>query len=1168
MSNNIEFDLILKDKQFQQAAAKAAAGVDKISANVEGLEASLAKTGKRSSSVFSTRNILKFSGALIGVQTAMAAVSKATRFLTSEVSESIKTFADYEKSMLAVKTLLDESALGGRTAEQVFASMGQEMSTVLRTIPVDAQSATKALFDITSAQIDATQATNVLTAASKLAVAGNTEVATATRGIIKSLVSYGIEASKAGEVAAKFFTAQKLGLTTVEELTKGIELVAPQAAQLGISLDEVLSTIVGTTRGALNTNKAFIGLAAAMKSVINPTEEAKALAKELNLEFDVQSLKTRKLAGFYQYLNETVGGNVEAMTTLFGSARALRQVMSASTESGQKGIVQTLKQLQNSAQNGVVFNKAYEDSVAGLANQFQLFGNKVDEVWKGIITQVAPALTRFLTEVGTSLDRALAALQNPAVQADIRNIAEAFASFSKYIFDAILNIETITQKLVTLVNVIRSINDITNFISNVSTLDIKQFIIYISALSRLRDEQKRLQASGDLLGAAKAGSDITRLQDKLEQLKNGLKDPDLKLDLKGPQEAWEFTGEVKRAAVEAKERVEKQAREAAELEVQLAKDAEARKRKIQLEEQKARHEKYIKELGRQLKRISSMTEDAGLSDLQATERSYQEDLKLLEAAHANKLLLDKDYLSQLDQLKQYYADKEDDIRASSFNKATEETDKLLDKYRSSKMTELEILENTYDQQILKTKEAAQQGILTAFEAEEIVAELKKAKADEVAEYLVSSNRDANDQIVANTLSALGAIGNQLVTGQQAQKGVREAGVAVDEAKAAKQAAVFDPQNTRVFEEQIASTEALIATYKNAKSNLKESQFNASDAWIKKQTKLYEAEIDKRERILSQQKELLKTASTSNATRQAALDKSSENLASATETFNAAQEARDQAAQAALVSGAAAVANVVVPGLGVAVQPFLTAMLGSPEDAKQFIEAIIDQIPLFIDALVANIPVIVEALAEASPTIALALASAVAETFANPVWQAKLAWGVFTAFLNGLSLAVEKIFNGFDNIVVPAWRSAIDDVTSYFSEKWNAVIDKIKSIFSGGAVASAGGTILSEAGSFLGIGAATGGFVTGVGTKDTVPAVLTPGELVIDRTTGPRLNAFMDNYQEGGAKPASSGQSEFLLAQILAELVKPTKASATVEFNGDTLADIILNLNRRGARLSP
>lgn len=91
-------------------------------------------------------------------------------------------------------------------------------------------------------------------------------------------------------------------------------------------------------------------------------------------------------------------------------------------------------------------------------------------------------------------------------------------------------------------------------------------------------------------------------------------------------------------------------------------------------------------------------------------------------------------------------------------------------------------------------------------------------------------------------------------------------------------------------------------------------------------------------------------------------------------------------------------------------------------------------------------------------------------------------------------------------------------------------------------------------------AATGAFVPR-GT-DTVPAMLTPGELVIPRKDVDRLSAFLDTVEA-----RNSSQSSVNLEQILSRMDRTSQKEVTVniQVGEKQLSQVLLNLNRQGFR---
>lgn len=96
------------------------------------------------------------------------------------------------------------------------------------------------------------------------------------------------------------------------------------------------------------------------------------------------------------------------------------------------------------------------------------------------------------------------------------------------------------------------------------------------------------------------------------------------------------------------------------------------------------------------------------------------------------------------------------------------------------------------------------------------------------------------------------------------------------------------------------------------------------------------------------------------------------------------------------------------------------------------------------------------------------------------------------------------------------------------------------------------------------GMAQGGLVPAGYDNDTFPARLTSGELVVDRSTTRDLQDFLSNTNSSNADATVTNN---LLSQLIDLMSGGQSVRTEVQFNQDTLADIILELNRNNARLT-
>jgi hypothetical protein len=83
--------------------------------------------------------------------------------------------------------------------------------------------------------------------------------------------------------------------------------------------------------------------------------------------------------------------------------------------------------------------------------------------------------------------------------------------------------------------------------------------------------------------------------------------------------------------------------------------------------------------------------------------------------------------------------------------------------------------------------------------------------------------------------------------------------------------------------------------------------------------------------------------------------------------------------------------------------------------------------------------------------------------------------------------------------------------------------------------------------------------------DTVPAMLTPGELVVPVDLVEGLRRLVGQQAAGGA--IDSGATLALLARAVELLERPVEVSTSVQVRDKVFADIMLELSRRGARTS-
>jgi len=268
------------------------------------------------------------------------------------------------------------------------------------------------------------------------------------------------------------------------------------------------------------------------------------------------------------------------------------------------------------------------------------------------------------------------------------------------------------------------------------------------------------------------------------------------------------------------------------------------------------------------------------------------------------------------------------------------------------------------------------------------------------------------------------------------------------------------------------------------------------------------------------------------------------------------------------------ADLVLPGIGGAVTQIAGLLSQGPEQVKKVIEEFIKYVPQFIEAIADAIPVVIDtlidvllfkgglerivgALLRASPRIAIALAVAFRDAVVNGANAIGNAIGKFFAD------ALDAIFEPIQDLFKPL-EDALGFLSELIGQLFQPIADLINAIASAFGGKGGGRGLIAETFdrwfSRGGLVYAADGFFQPRGT-DTVPAMLTPGELVVPRDMVGELGAFLNSQRS-----EAPGSDAAMLSAIYAAVSGPIVVKTEAKVKEQAFADIILQLNRQNARL--
>jgi TP901 family phage tail tape measure protein len=257
---------------------------------------------------------------------AQAIGSKISRNLTMPLTlvggASVKLAVDFDKSMTKIESLVgiagEEVAKMGDTAKQMATDTGRS-----------ATEAADALFFITSAGLEGSEAMNVLDASLQAAAVGLGDTATVADLATSAMNAYGSDTLGASDATDVLVAAVREGKLESSELAGAMGSVLPIASNMGVSFNEVGAAFAAMSRTGTNAAVASTQLRGILNGLLKPTKDAEDALSGMGLSSAGlrQSLKEDGLLATLEILKTNFEGNDQAAAKVFGNVRALSGVM-------------------------------------------------------------------------------------------------------------------------------------------------------------------------------------------------------------------------------------------------------------------------------------------------------------------------------------------------------------------------------------------------------------------------------------------------------------------------------------------------------------------------------------------------------------------------------------------------------------------------------------------------------------------------------------------------------------------------------------------------------------------------------------------------------------------------------------------------------------------------
>lgn len=228
---------------------------------------------------------------------------------------------ELETRLVEVSTLVD------KTNQQLVEDFDRVSEALLRLDPHLGTTVelVKGLYEIMSAGITKpVDALKVLTASAKYAKVGLTDLATAASSVTAIVKAYGFAGEQARKITDALFASVREGKYHTDELNDALGKILPSAAQMNVSIEEIVATLAIMTQRGLGVTEAATSLNRMFLSFLRPMNKAKKMFATLGWQWGRTAFEGIGLIGAMERLEAATGRYSGLLPIIFRRQRALK----------------------------------------------------------------------------------------------------------------------------------------------------------------------------------------------------------------------------------------------------------------------------------------------------------------------------------------------------------------------------------------------------------------------------------------------------------------------------------------------------------------------------------------------------------------------------------------------------------------------------------------------------------------------------------------------------------------------------------------------------------------------------------------------------------------------------------------------------------------------------
>lgn len=297
----------------------------------------------------------------------------------SIIRDSVRETVEFQKAVAEISTISPDTT--------GFREIQDSLKVTAETFGFDILDAAEARYQLLSNQVkDAATNNEGFVASAKLARATNSALSDSVSLVSSVLNAYGDSVTEAEEVSGLLFKTIEQGRTRASELANSFGTVLPLANNLGVQFNEVAASLAVITRQGTTSAVALTQIRSLLNKLLKPSEALQEVFNNLGFQTAAQGIQQfGGLIPLLQKINAEVSGNSALQAELFNNVRGLNGLLNIFAENGNQinGVLQELGLTGSQAVDELneAFNKVdetpaveFERQVARLKNELLTFG--------------------------------------------------------------------------------------------------------------------------------------------------------------------------------------------------------------------------------------------------------------------------------------------------------------------------------------------------------------------------------------------------------------------------------------------------------------------------------------------------------------------------------------------------------------------------------------------------------------------------------------------------------------------------------------------------------------------------------------------------------------------------------------------------------------------------